>query len=146
MFIFSERNSMRFLNNERVVVLQKYKCFNINARAVAVTRSRGLAPAPVHQQLDQDHEHADEHGEPHQDQAPAEHGEAVGLRLMLHLLGESELRGGARRPTRAAKFYKMIGKNETCDYYFHLFATEMGIWNSSGSATEYETCRLAFPV
>ena len=63
--------------------------------------SRGLlAPAPVHQQLDQDHEHADEHGEPHQDEAPAEHGEAVGLRLRL--LGNSELWGGAR-PTRAAK-------------------------------------------
>ena len=42
-----------------------------------------LAPAPVHQELDKDHEDADEHGEPHQDEAPAEHGEAVGLGLHL---------------------------------------------------------------
>ena len=61
---------------------------------------RLLAPAPVHQELDKDHEDADEHGEPHQDEAPAEHGEAVGLGL--HLLVQSELRGRAR-PTRAAK-------------------------------------------
>ena len=72
----------------------------INARAVAL-RPRGLlAPAPVHQKLNQDHEDADEHSEPHQDEAPAEHGEAVGL--WLHLLVQSELRGGAR-PTWAAK-------------------------------------------
>ena len=43
--------------------------------------------APVHQELDEDNEDADQHDKPHQDQAPPEHRETV--RFRVRVFGES---------------------------------------------------------
>lgn len=46
----------------------------------------GRAAAPVYEELGEDHQDADKHGEPHQDETPAEHGEAIGLSRLRTLL------------------------------------------------------------
>ena len=43
----------------------------------------GRSPAPVHKELDEDDEDTDQHAQPHQDEAPAEDWEAVGLPVSL---------------------------------------------------------------
>ena len=43
----------------------------------------GGPPAPVHQELHEDNQNTDKHSQAQEDEAPAEHREAVGLPLLL---------------------------------------------------------------
>ena len=47
-----------------------------------------IACSPVKQKLDKDNKDTHQHDHPHQDEAPTEHGEAVGLWLTVLVKGE----------------------------------------------------------
>ena len=54
-----------------------------------ITKSNSFsscAPAPVHQELDEDNEDTDQHDHPHHDQTPPEHWETVGLRVSFFVI------------------------------------------------------------
>ena len=97
----------------------------------------GCSPAPVHKELYEDHEDADQHPEPEEDEAPAEQGEAAGLPvLLLTLLSLSVLRA---RPISVSS--NLLVRTQWCTsnhqtIISHLLATVIGILNSWGSAVE----------
>ena len=66
---------------------QQSKVLPTNQKTVSgllwTNESSGRPPAPVHEELDEDDEDADQHAQPQHDEAPAEQGEAVGLPVLL---------------------------------------------------------------
>ena len=66
----------------------------------------GCAPAPVHEELYEDDEDADQHAHPQQDEAPAEQGEAVGLPVLL--LGLRSLGVVRSRPVSVSEIFRLF--------------------------------------